>query len=195
MDYNVRAMLNGANQIGCAERVVDNQRQTVGMSDLGNGADVGNITVGVAQGLQIDGLGIGPDCVSDSVQIVGIHESGRYTELRQGVGQQIVAAAIDGLLRYDVFPCLGQGLDGVGDRRRAGSQRQNCHTALQGRETLFQHILGRVGQTSVDIPSIRQSEAGSGMSGVPEHIGSSLVNWHRPGVGGGVRLFLAHMEL
>ena len=195
MDNNVRAMLNGANQIGCPERVVDDQRQAVSMGDFGNGVNVGDIAVGVAQGLQVNGFGVGLNGGCDCTQIVGVHESGRYTKLGQGVGQQIVAAAVDGFLGHDVLPRLGQGLDGVGDRRRAGSQCQSCHAALQGRETLLQHILGRVGQAAVDIPSIRQPKPGGGVGGVSEHVGSGLVNGNSPGVGGGVGLLLAYMEL
>ena len=195
MDYNVRAMLNGANQIGCPKRVVNDQRKAVGVGDFGNGVDVRNIAVGVAQGLQVDSLGIGPDCGSDSVQIVGVHKSGRYTELGQGVGQQIVAAAVDGLLRHDVIPRLGQSLDSVSNRRRAGSQRQSCHTALQGRETLFQHILGGVGQPPLDVAGVGQPEAGGGMGRVPEHIRGGLVDGYRPSIGGRVGPLLAHMEL
>lgn len=142
----------------------------MGVSDLGNGVDVRNIAVGIAQGLQIDGLRVGPDCSSDGVQIMGIHESSRYTKLGQGVGHQIVAAAIDGLLCHDVIPRLGQGLNSVGDRRCAGSQSQSRHAALQGRKTLFQNILGRVSQTPIDVPGVRQTETSGGMGGITENI-------------------------
>ena len=33
-------MLNGANQIGCPKRVVNDQRKAVGVGDFGNGVDV-----------------------------------------------------------------------------------------------------------------------------------------------------------
>lgn len=60
---------------------------------------------------------------------------------------------------------------------------------------LFQHILGGIGQPSINIAGIGQSKTGSGMGGVSEHIGGGLVNGHRPGIGSGIGLFLAHVEL
>ena len=195
VDHNVRAVLNGADQIGRPEGVVDDQGQAVGVGNLRNGVDVGNVAVGVAQGLQVNGLGVGLNGGGDGAQIVGVHKSRGYPVLGQGVGQQVIASAIDGFLGYDVIPRLGQGLNGVSDRRRARSHGQGRHTAFQGRDALFQHILGGVGQPPVDVPGIRQPKTGGGVGGIPEHIRGGLINGHCPGVGGGVGLFLAHMEL
>ena len=126
---------------------------------------------------------------------MGVDKGSSHAELGQGVGQQVEAAAVDGLLGHDVVARLGQGLDGVGNGRRAGGQGQSCHAALQRRDALFQHILGGVGQAAVDVAGIRQTEPGGGVGGVAEHIGSGLVDGHGPGIGGGVGLFLTDMEL
>ena len=195
VDHNIRPVLNGPDEIGCAESIVNDQGQAVGVGDFGNGVNVGDITVGVAQRLQIDGLGVGPDGGGDSVQIMGVHKGGGYTILRQRMGQQVVAAAVDGLLGHDVIPRLGQGLDGVGNCRGAGGGGQSRHASLQSRDTLFQHILGGVGQPAIDVSGISQPKAGGCMGRIPKHIGGGLVNGYRPGIGGRVRLLLAHMEL
>ena len=195
MDHDVRPVLDGPDKIGCAEGVVNDQRQAVGVGDLGNGINVRDVGVGVAQSLQIDCLGVGPDGSGDSLQVVGVHKSGLHSKLGQGVGQQVVTAAIDGLLGHNVIPRLGQRLDGIGDRRSAGGQRQRRHAALQSRKTLLQHVLGGVGQPTVDVPCVRQTKPGGGVGGVAEDIAGGLVDGHRPGVGGGVGLLLPHMEL
>ena len=165
------------------------------VGDGRDGVDIGNIGIGVAQSLQIDGLGVGPDGVLHLCQIVGIHKGGGHAELGQGMGEQVVAAAVDGLLGHDVVPRLGQSLDGVGDGSRAGGQGQGRHSALQGCQTLFQHILGGVGEPAVDIARVRQPEPGRGMGGVAEHVGSGLVNGNGAGIGGGIGLLLTHVEL
>lgn len=41
--HNVRAVLDGANQVRCAEGIVDDQRQAVLMRDGCDGVDIGNI--------------------------------------------------------------------------------------------------------------------------------------------------------
>ena len=111
------------------------------------------------------------------------------------MGQQVVAAAVDGLLGHDVVPSLSESLNGAGDGRRAGGGGQRGHAPLQSRDALFQHVLGGVGQPPVDIARVRQAEPGGGVGGVAEHIRGGLVNGHRPGVGGGVGLLLAYVEL
>ena len=188
-------MLDGPDQVGRAEGVVDDQGQAVRVGDGRDGVDVGDVGVGVAQGLQVHGLGVGPDGGLHLLQVVGVDEGGLHPEVGQGLAQQVVAAAVDGLLGHDVVALLGQGLDGVGDGRRAGGHRQGRGAALQGRHTLFQHLLGGVGQPAVDVAALGQAEAGLRLGRVAEYIGGGLVDGHRPGVGGGVGLLLAHVEL
>ena len=188
-------MLDGPDEVGRTEGVVDDQGQAVGMSNGRNGVNVRDVAVRIAQGFQIDGLGVGPDSGGDGLQVVGVHKGGLHPELGQGVGQQVVTAAVDGLLGHDVIPRLGQRLDGIGDRRGAGGQRQRRHAPLQSGDPLLQHVLGGVGQPSVDVPCVRQTKPGSGVGGVAEDIAGGLVDGHRPGVGGGVGLLLPHMEL
>ena len=111
------------------------------------------------------------------------------------MGQQIVAAAVDGLLGYDVVSRLGQGLNGVGDGRSTRCQGQRRHAALQSCDALFQHVLGGVCEPTVDVAGIRQAEPGGGVGGVVEHVRSGLVDRHCPGIGGGVGLLLTHVKL
>ena len=48
---DVCTMFDRAYQIGCAERVVDNERYVVAVSYLGDGIDVDDVRVGVTQSL------------------------------------------------------------------------------------------------------------------------------------------------
>ena len=49
MHYNIRTVLYGPEQIGCAECVVDNQGQSVSMCDIGYRFDVDYVAVWVSQ--------------------------------------------------------------------------------------------------------------------------------------------------
>ena len=126
---------------------------------------------------------------------MGVHKGRGHAEGGQGVGQQIVAAAVDGLLGDNVVTGLGQGLNGVADGGRAGSRGQSGYAALKRRNALFQHVLGGVGQTTINITCVRQAEPGGGVGGVVEHIGSGLVDGHRAGIGGGIGLLLTDVKL
>lgn len=67
--------------------------------------------------------------------------------------------------------------------------------AFEGRDAVFEHALGGVGQTSVDVARVRQSEAGLGVVEVVEDVAGGLVDRHRAGVGGRVGLLLADVQL
>ena len=195
VDHDVCAVLDGTDQVRGAEGVINDQRQAVLVGDGCNGVDVGDVAVGVAQGLQIDGLGVGLDGVLHLGQVVGVHEGGGDAELGQGVLQQVVAAAVDGLLGHDVVTGLCQCLDGVGDGGGTGSGGQSSHAALQRGDALLEHVLRGVGQAAIDVACIGQTEAVGGVLAVAEHIGSGLVDGHGAGIGGGVGLLLTDVEL
>ena len=128
-------------------------------------------------------------------QIVSVHKGGGDAELGQGVLQQIVTTAVDGLLSYDVVTGLSQCLDGVGDGSCTGSSSQSSHAAFQSGNALLEHILGGVGQTAVDVAGVCQTEAVRSVLAVAEHIGSGLVNGHCAGIGRGIGLLLANVQL
>ena len=138
VDHDVCAVLDGPDQIGGAEGVVDDQGQAVLVGDGGDGVDVGDVAVGVAQGLQVDCLGVVLDGALHLGQVVGVHKGGGDAVLGQGVGQQVVGAAVDGLLGHDVLAVPGQGLNGVGDGGGTGGHGQRSHAALQGGDALLQ---------------------------------------------------------
>ena len=195
MNNDICAVLNGTDQVWGAEGIIDDQRQAVLVRDGCNGIDIGDIAVGVAQSFQIDGLGVGLDGILHLSQIVCIDKGSGDTELGQGVLQQVVAAAVDGLLCHDVVTGLCQCLNGVGDGSSAGSGSQSSHAAFQSSNALLEHILGGVGQTAVDVAGVCQTEAVRSVLAVAEHIGSGLVNGHCAGIGRGIGLLLANVKL
>ena len=74
MDHDVRAVLDGADQVRRAESVVNDQRDAVLVGNFSDGVDVGDVGVGVAQRLQIDGAGVLLNGTLDLSQVVGIDE-------------------------------------------------------------------------------------------------------------------------
>ena len=109
--------------------------------------------------------------------------------------QQVVAAAVDGLLSHDVVTSLCQCFDGVGDGSSTGSGSQSSHAAFQSSDALLEHVLRRVGQTAVDVACVCQAEAVCCVLAVAEHIGSGLVNGHCTGIGCGIGLLLSLIHI
>ena len=195
MDHDVRAVLDGADQVRRAEGVVNDQRNAVLVGNFSDGVDVGNVGVGVAQRLQIDGAGVLLNGTLDLSQVVGIDEGRLDAEGGQGVLQQVGGAAVDGFLGDDVAAVLGQSLDGVVDGSCAGGHCQRGDTALERGNALLKDILGGVGQAAIDVAGILEAKAVCGVLGVMENIGSGLVDGHRTGIGDGIGLLLADVQL
>jgi hypothetical protein len=86
-------------------------------------------------------------------------------------------------------------LKGVGDGSSTGSHSQTGHTAFEGGNAVFEHALGGVGQTTIDISGIAETETVGGVLRVMEYIRRGLVDGHGASVGCGVSLFLAYVEL
>ena len=82
------------------------------MGNLRDRVDVRDIAVGVAESLQIDRLGVFLNRALNFFKIMGVYEGGSDAVLGQGVSQQVVAAAVDGLLGNDVVAGLCQCFDG-----------------------------------------------------------------------------------
>ena len=111
------------------------------------------------------------------------------------MGQQIGSAAVNGLLRNDMLTGLCQCLNGIGNGCCAGSHSQTGNTAFQSGNSLLKYILRGVGKTAINIAGVRKAKAVCGMLRVMEHIGSRCINGHRTGIGYGIGLLLANVEL
>ena len=134
-------MLDRSDKVRRAEGVVDYERQTVSVSDFGESVDVGNVAVGIAEGLDVDRLGVRLNCCCDFLEVMNINE-GRFNSVeRKGVREKIRRAAIDRLLSYDMIAVLCESLNRVGDCRRSRSESQTCNAALKSRDPVLKNAL------------------------------------------------------
>ena len=108
VNNDVCAVLQRADQVRGAEGVIHNNRQAVLVGDLCDSVQIGDIRVGVAQGFQVDQAGVLLDGILDLFQVVGIHKGSGDAKVGQGMLQQVVAAAVNGLLGNHMAAVLGQ---------------------------------------------------------------------------------------
>ena len=195
VNNDISAVLNRTDKVRGTESVVDYERQTVLVRNLCDSLDIRNIGIRVAESLDVNRLSIVLDSAFQFFQIVCINEGGLNAELRQSMCQQVVAAAVDGLLCYDVVASLSKCLNGVGNRCGAGSGSQSGNTALECCNALLEHILRGVSQTAVNIACIRQTETVSCVLAVVENIRGGLVDRNCTGIGNRVSGFLTDVQL
>lgn len=137
MHHDICTVFDRTDKIRSAEGVIDYQRQAVLMCKLGQSIDIGNIAVGIAQRLNINGAGIVLNGCLNFREVVNVDKGCGDAEVGEGMGQQIVAAAIDGFLRYDMTAVLTKGFQCVSDGCCTGSQSQSSNAALQRGDTAF----------------------------------------------------------
>ena len=124
VDDHVRAMFDGAQQVGGGYGVVHNQGYTVFVRNCSNRLNVEHVVTGVRHGLAVEELGVGADCGAPCVQVVRVlNEGGFDTEVGEGVLEQIVGAAVYGGRCNYVVACTGNVQDCVGDSCLTGCQQ------------------------------------------------------------------------
>ena len=192
---NVRAVFDGADEIGRAEGVVNDDGKRMLVRNFCNRVDVGNVAVGVAEGLEVNGLRVGLNGCFDLRKIVCVHKRRRHAEGLERMGEQIIRAAVDGLLADDVVTLLGERFNCIRNRRRAGSNRQGRYAALERCDALFKDVLRGVCEPAVDVARVAKGKAIRRVLRVVEYIGSRRINRDGAGIGGGVGLFLTDVEL
>ena len=108
MDHHISPMLNGTDQIGRAEGIVDDQRQAMLMCNGCDGIDIRNIRIGIAQGFNVDSLGVVLNGIPYLGKIMGIYKCGLNAIEGQCMSQQIGGTAVNSLLSNDMLTGLGQ---------------------------------------------------------------------------------------
>jgi hypothetical protein len=139
MHHDVGAVLDGPAQVGRGHGVVHDQRDAVGVGDGGQGLEVGDVAQRVADRFAVDGLGAGVDQRREGGRVAVVGKAHLDAELGQGVGEQVVGAAVQRGGRDDVVAGFGDGLDRVGDGRHPGGHRQPGDAAFHGRHAGFEH--------------------------------------------------------
>ena len=195
LDHHVGAVLQRAEQVRSGEGVVHDHRQVMLVGDFGDCLEVRQISVRVAEGLEVDELGILLDGVLELLRVLGGDEGGGDAVTRQGVAQQVEGTAVDVLGGDDVVTGLGDVAHGVFDGGGTGSDGQTSGTTFKGGDAVLEDTLGGVGQTAVDVARVSETEASLGVVEVVEDVAGGSVDRDRAGVGGRVGLLLTHMQL
>ena len=195
MHHHIRAVFNGAQQVGRGKGGIHHQRYAVTVGDGGQRFHIRHVGIGVSQSLGKQQARFRPDGGLHGRRVANIHKCGRYARKRQRMSQQIVCAAVNGLGGNDMPASRRQRPEHISDSRCARSDRKRGCAALQRRYALLEHILRGVRQAAVDVSRVPQAEAVGCMGAAVEHIRGGLVDRHGAGVRGGVRVFLPRVEL
>lgn len=145
---------------------------------LADAVHIGHRSVGIAEGLDDNGLRVRTERLLHGFEVAGIYDGGSNALRRKRVLDEVERAAIEVVGSDDVVAVLCDVLQGIGNGCCTGGHGQSCHTSLKGSYAVFENTLGGVGQTAIDVACIAQSETVGGMLCVMEHITGGLVDGH-----------------
>ena len=108
VDDDVGAVVDGAAEVAAgAEGVVDDEGDAGVVGDLGQGDEVGDRVLGVADGLDEDGLGLVVDGGREVGGVVAGHEFSGYAQAGEEHLELVVGTAVERGGRHDVVTGLG----------------------------------------------------------------------------------------
>ena len=183
--HDVRAPLEGAGQERRGHRVVHDQRDAQLVRGRRDRLDVEDVAARVGDRLPEEGDGalVGQRRPGRRIARL-VHEARLDAQARQGVGEQVRGAAVQGGGGHDVVARPAQRHQGEGRGRLPRRRQQRPDTTLQGRDPLLDDVIGGVVQARVDRAQVAQGEAGGRLLGRLEDVGGGLVDRDGPGVGG-----------
>ena len=182
---DVRAVINRPHQAD-ADGVVHDQRNAVFVRDLGKDLEVRHVELGIADRFDINGARFRRDGLAERLRVARVHELHRAAQLREGVMEKLVRAAVKIVARDNFIAQPRDGQQRIGDGRLAGSHAERAGAAFDGGHALLENIGRRIHQARVDVAEFFQREQIGRVFGVFEDVGGRLVDRHRARQRGGV---------
>ena len=155
MHYDVSAVFDRAEQVRRGKGGVHHQRNVVRVRNVRYRLNVDNIGVRVTEGFNKDRLGVVLNRVFKIRHVVRINKGRVHAELREGVRQIVVRAAVDRLGCDDIAAGGRQCLEGIGQCRGTAGGGKRCYAALERGNTLLENVLRGVRQSTVNITGVR----------------------------------------
>ena len=178
---DVGAPLDRAVEVGRRDRRVDDERDAVGVRDVGEALEVGDLARRVRDRLDEERLGLLGDRRGVVGGVGGAHERRLDAEAAQRDIQLGDRAAVEVRRGHDVVAGADEAREGDVLRAEARRGGDGAESALEARDALLEARHGGVREARVDVAVLLQGEAGRGIRGVVEDERGRLVDRQRAG--------------
>ena len=126
VDDNIRAEFKRANLIGRGERVINDERDFMLVRNVGDGLNINERGVGIADGLDKNQARVVLNRrLENANALCRVNKSRLDTEGGQRVFKKIEGAAVNRRRRNDMMTLLRESLDGISNSRRAACDCQS----------------------------------------------------------------------
>ena len=148
---DVSTPLDGPRQKRGSRGIVDHQRHPGLVRDACQAFKIGDVELGIAQGLGIHRSCLLIDCCLETVKVIRIDKPYRNAEPRQRVVKQVVRAPVERGGGNDFVAQAGERGDreGLGGLTGGGGERGG--SPFEGSYPLLEHVGGRVHDAGVDV--------------------------------------------
>ena len=180
VDRDIDAVLERPEQRRRQHRVIHDHRQAVLVGRIGDGAKIRNVVLGIPDRFQVHQAGVPVHQFVDLLGMIGIEEPHLDAQFLEGLGEERPCASVQAGGGNEVLPGVRDGEDGGHNGRLARGERQPANTAIERREPLLQHVVGRVHQARVDVAELSQPEKIRCRIGIFENVAGCSVNRDRP---------------
>ncbi len=147
--HDVGAVIDRPKQDRGRDRVIDDQRHAVGVSDLRERLDVADVARGGADAFAIDGARVVIDQLLDVIGVIRCSEPDGDALARQDVGEQRVRRAVELRHRHEVAAQTADIDRRVVQRGLSAAHAQRVDPAFEGGDAPLEHRVGRVADTTV----------------------------------------------
>ncbi len=175
----IRAMIEGLQQIRRREGRIHEQRQFRLVRDGGDRGNVEDLQSRVAECLAEEQPRVRANRLSPGIEVARANERGLDAEARQRIGKQIVRAAVERARGDEVRARAGDRRHREVQRGLAARGRDGPHAAFERRHALLEHRVGRIGDARIDVPAALHVEERRRVVRVAEDEGGGEVDRRR----------------
>ena len=165
VNNNIRAEIEGALEIGRAERVVNDDFDILveSVGGVRNGLYVNDLHGGVAGSLKVDDLRLIGEGSLERVNVVHVDKRYLNTELGDLLGEEGKGAAVESLIRDDLITGDDAAIERGGDGTHAGGGGHCGFAVFEGGYLLLNGVGGGVCGTGVYVSGLSAGKSGAAL--------------------------------
>ena len=157
--HDVNAEFDRTAENRSRERVIDDHRDSVLVSDVGEALEVQNLASRVCNCFAEEALGVRAESLFDFfVGSVLVHERAFDAELLHRDGEEVARAAVNSARANEVVTRFADVEDGVEVGCLTGAREHRSHTTFESGNLVSDSVVGRVLQTGVEVAGSLQVE-------------------------------------
>src|SRR5579875_130066 len=194
VNHDISPMLERLHEIGWRQRIVDDQRHTMLVSDLGSSLNIKRVQAWIAQRFSKDYSGPVTNSGAEVFGFAAIDEARSNTQFGQRIVEEVIRAAVQADRGDDLIASARNIENSIGLCCLAGGRGQRSDTAFQSRHAPLEGVLRGIHDARINIAKLLEGEKIRSMLRAIKHIRAGLIDGHRARVGSAIGVLLTRVQ-